>query len=205
MRVIEETSSHVRASGADLDPLSRTLAASFWDDPIQEWLFPDEAKRTRRLEEAFRREMRWFLSLGTTFTDPNRGAAAVWSPPHSRSIPIVHQMRIAVAYRSLVGRRLKSAIRLLTAIEANRPKESHWYLAILGTHPQHQGKGLATSLLQPILERCDEGGIGAYLESSKESNVPWYERHGFRVTGKVDHPAIPGLWLMWREPGADGN
>jgi hypothetical protein len=48
--------------------------------------------------------------------------------------------------------------------------------------------------------RCDAEGTGAYLESSKPDNVPYYERFGFRVTGQIDMPKGPTMWPMWRDP-----
>jgi hypothetical protein len=36
--------------------------------------------------------------------------------------------------------------------------------------------------------------------------VPFYERHGFRVTGEVSIPrGGPTLWLMWRDPQEAGR
>ena len=50
------------------------------------------------------------------------------------------------------------------------------------------------------LERVDREGLPAYLESSKESNVPFYARFGFEVRETVTHPDGPSQWLMWRDP-----
>jgi GNAT superfamily N-acetyltransferase len=101
----------------------------------------------------------------------------------------------------VLGRRLPAAIQVIQSVEHHHPQTPHWYLAVLGTDPPEQGKGVGSSLLSPVLERCDEEALPAYLESSKEENVPFYARHGFEVTKTVDLPrGGPPLWLMWREP-----
>ena len=55
--------------------------------------------------------------------------------------------------------------------------------------------------------RCDPCSPGAtpkeipaYLESTKERNVGFYEGHGFAVVGREQIPlGGPPLWLMWRD------
>jgi hypothetical protein len=51
-----------------------------------------------------------------------------------------------------------------------------------------------------VLRRCDEDGMPAYLESSKERNLSFYGRHRFEVVGEYTVPGGPKLWFMWREP-----
>jgi hypothetical protein len=51
-----------------------------------------------------------------------------------------------------------------------------------------------------VLDRCDREGLGAYLESSKEKNIPYYQRFGFTVTGEITLPDGPNVWPMWRDP-----
>ena len=90
---------------------------------------------------------------------------------------------------------------MLRLLDANHPKEPHYYLALLGTEPSHQGHGIGSALLRTTLARIDEEGMPAYLESSKERNVPLYALFGFEVMDEFrsEHGGPP-LWRMWREP-----
>jgi ribosomal protein S18 acetylase RimI-like enzyme len=87
-------------------------------------------------------------------------------------------------------------------VERLHPKgPPHWYLGVLGTRKKAQGRGVGSSLLAPVLDRCDDEGIPAYLESSKHSNIAFYRRHGFEVTGEIPLPfGGPSVWSMWRDP-----
>jgi GNAT superfamily N-acetyltransferase len=75
------------------------------------------------------------------------------------------------------------------------------YLQGLGTDPPRQGEGLGSAVLQPVLARCDRDGLPAYLETTKERNVGFYESHGFAVVARTRLPLDgPPMWFMWREP-----
>jgi hypothetical protein len=56
--------------------------------------------------------------------------------------------------------------------------------------------------LRTVLEQCDADGIGIYLESSKERNIDFYARHGFRVSAELRLPRGPRVWAMRREAQA---
>jgi GNAT superfamily N-acetyltransferase len=131
-------------------------------------------------------------------------AASLWDPPGHWKIPVMAQLKMAPSLLVRVfGARSFSHLRDYARVEALHAEhtEPHYYLAVLGTDPDHQGKGLGSALMQPILDRCDEEGVGAYLESSKESNIPFYSRHGFEVVSEhVFHQGGPSLWPMWRTP-----
>jgi GNAT superfamily N-acetyltransferase len=77
---------------------------------------------------------------------------------------------------------------------------------MLGTAPAHQGKGVGSALMQPVLRICDEEGIPAYLESSKKANLAFYRRHGFVERDPLHVPdGGPPIWPMWREPRPPGG
>jgi ribosomal protein S18 acetylase RimI-like enzyme len=78
----------------------------------------------------------------------------------------------------------------------------HWYLWGLGVEPSRQGQGIGGMLIQPVLARADASGLPCYLETMNEKNVPFYEKHGFKIVSDAEVPRH-GLrvWAMLREPG----
>ena len=186
-----------RADTSDVATISRSLARAFEDDPVMGWVFPDPSRRLSRLERFFAMTMQVSLiRWGEVWMSEDGASAALWaSPGHWRwsTGEVLHAAPI-------LGMRGPVALFGLMRVEARHPRWPHWYLATLGTEPAMQGRGLGGAVMEPVLRRCDEEGIGAYLESSKERNVPYYRRHGFEVVDEVTLPRGPRVWLMWREP-----
>jgi GNAT superfamily N-acetyltransferase len=193
----------VPAGAADLARLSDALADAFWDDPVLSWILPDEDSRHRRLARLFGVQLKGhYLPLGTVWTTPGGAGAALWAPPGHAIIPPATILRHLPDMIRALGRHAPRALRTLNHVERLHPKTPpHWYLGVLGTRKEEQGKGVGSALLGPILERCDEEGMPAYLESSKFSNIAFYQRHGFEVTAEIPLPfGGPSVWSMWRDP-----
>jgi ribosomal protein S18 acetylase RimI-like enzyme len=154
------------------------------------------------LERFYAVRLRQLLGGEEVWVDRDRTAAALWTPPERWRTTLREDLQLA---RGMLAPRLLGRLPLvlhgLRQAERHHPRTPpHWYLAILGTDPAAQGRGLGSRVLAPVLERCDEDAVGAYLESSKESNISFYARHGFRVTRTLDLPRGPRLWAMWRDP-----
>ena len=56
-----------------------------------------------------------------------------------------------------------------------------WYLYNLSIKKDAQGKGIASKLMRPMLNFCDDERMVAYLETNKESNVSLYNHYGFTL------------------------
>lgn len=190
------------AVAADVPGLCAMLARAFEDDPVAAHLIPSRRRRLGGLRAFFRLQLtRDLMPYGRVFTTEERSGAALWAPPGKpvpHGLPVVLSLLPIVPY--VVGRELPRTVRSLARIASVHPREPHWYLAALGTDPPCQGRGIGSALLHPVLERCDAEGVRAYLESSKERNVPFYRRHGFEVTGEVRLPGGPPVWTMRRDP-----
>jgi GNAT superfamily N-acetyltransferase len=192
----------VVAGPGDLAGVADALQDAFWDDPVMSWILKDEDSRSRRLALLFSVQLRGhYLPLATVWTNADRSGAALWAPPGHAIIPPTTLLRHAPDMLRALGRHSLRALRALNHVERLHPKEPHWYLGVLGTRSAAQGKGIGSALLAPVLERCDDEGIPAYLESSKFENLAFYRRHGFKETGEIPLPlGGPTVWSMWRDP-----
>jgi ribosomal protein S18 acetylase RimI-like enzyme len=191
-----------RAAGGDVPGLAAMLARAFIDDPVAEWSCRPDSLRRSVLERFYTTRTRQLLADDEVWVTGERTSAALWAPPKRWKLTALQDARLSAA---LLHPRLLARAPLVVAgllgLERNHPvAPPHWYLAFLGTDPSAQGQGLGSAVLRPVLEQCDSDGIAAYLESSKERNIDFYARHGFRVTRELRLPRGPRVWPMWREP-----
>lgn len=196
------------ATLADLPGMAEALAHAFHDDPVMAWLFgPMSDRNLGHKRRFFAHEGKRHLRHPTVFTIDGHPGAAYWDPPRAWRSSWRDVVAIAPLMARTMGRRVPTALRGLAVIEAahGRQDPEHHYLSVLGTRPDRQGEGIGSALLQPMLDRCDREGVGAYLESSKAENLPFYERHGFRVVEEIRLPKGPPLWPMWRDPQPPGG
>ena len=190
------------ANRADAGPLAASLARAFYDDPVISFLVPNEATRRKRSAQFFEAAFTvQHMPHGACYTDTDRAGGALWDPPGHWQMSVRQIIQGSPKLIGAFGLNVPRALRVLSTVERQHPRAPHWYLAVLGTEPIHQGKGIGSALLRPVLERCDRDGTPAYLESSKKSNIAFYRRHGFEVTGEIPLPGGgPPVWPMWRDP-----
>jgi GNAT superfamily N-acetyltransferase len=187
------------ATEADLDGLTATLTAAFEADPLWgSWAFPDPADlavwQRVYLRSALRYRCVWVLG--------DYAAASVWIPPGGTELTEEDEERVAPLLEQLVGPRAPEVMDLVERFEASHPTEPpHYYLSLLGTHPEYRGRGLGIGLLVETLASLgDAEGIPSYLESTNPDNNPRYERLGFRRVGEFTTPdGKRTVTTMWRD------
>lgn len=76
-----------------------------------------------------------------------------------------------------------------------------WFLNTVGVAPEAQGQGLGSAVLVPGIQAAAHAGYPAFLETSSERNVKFYERLGFEVTAEILLPDNgPRTWCMRKDP-----
>jgi GNAT superfamily N-acetyltransferase len=191
-----------RVVAADIPALADMLVRSFADDPVANFMFAGDRRRRGGLHAFFASQLRrQYLPYGHVYATDDLGGVALWGPPDVVRNGVMELFQLLPAAPFLVSTRAHRALRLLFEVDGLHPREPHWYLATVGVEPEQQGKGIGSALLQSMLSQVDEQGDPAYLESSKERNVPFYARFGFEVIEEFrSNVGSPPIWRMWREP-----
>jgi GNAT superfamily N-acetyltransferase len=184
-----------KATAADLPHVTQTLAMAFYDDPVVMWFMNDGSRRRDLLPGFFGAIAESYMAYDETHSLDEGVSAAVWAPPGAEDdeeLPAV----LSEATEEFSSRLFE----ILGLMEEKHPIEPHYYLFLLGTRPEWQGRGLGSALMGPVLDACDRDTVPAYLEATSERNKQLYLRHGFEVTDEIPLPAGPMMWPMWRSP-----
>ncbi|GAA0454868.1 N-acetyltransferase [Paractinoplanes deccanensis] len=186
----------------DVEEITGLVAAAMWDGPVARWLHPDAAVRRRDSPRYFEIFVEHAVRYGEVYAtyDPDTGrvsGVALWFPMTATiPPPLDYEQRL----KEVAGSAYDRACELDAAIEARHPTDPHHYLAFLAVHPEDQGRGIGSALLDRHHARLDEAGIPAYLEANDPRNRDLYLRHGYRVRALIELPDGPPLWSMWRLP-----
>lgn len=187
---------------ADLPAVVDAMVAGFDADPLYVWMYPDAGERAWYLRETFELITELALPRGHLYTNDARSAVAAWTAPDVALVDDEEGERFAAMVERHIGERVRHVIAGMAETEAQRPSGPHFSLHSLVVDAAAQGRGLGGRLIAPVLARCDEDGLPAHLTSSAARNVPFYERHGFRVVAETVLPGGgPVMRSMIRRPG----
>ncbi len=126
--------------------------------------------------------------------------AALWYPPGTKHHSLRETLAESLPFLPAGIPHLGKASRLQRLIVSNWPREPHWYLSVLSVSPESQHQGYGSALLGPGLAAADRQGLGCWLETQRESNLPFYGRFGFQLVRRLEVESGVRLWLLWRPP-----
>ena len=196
-RTQKQTSSIASVGKADEAKAIATIALAFATDPMMRWSFADDAVYRDVAPKFIRAFGGRAFTHGTADATENFEAVGLWLPPNTE--PDGRAMMEIFEKLERTSEEQRDGQGLFEQMEHFHPKEPHWYLPLIGTDPVHHGKGYGADLMAHAIWRCDESRMPAYLESSNPANVPFYERYGFKVMGKIQQGSSPVLTPMFRQ------
>jgi ribosomal protein S18 acetylase RimI-like enzyme len=186
----------IRPAGvADRERTVAIVADAFATDPVVRWIFPNDATYPDRARAFFGFLFDSRVTRGGVWVSAGGEAAALWSPPGGDAEDEREWGSVAAGFTAAEVERCDAWD---AAVAPHHPEGDQWYLGVLATAPEHQGRGHGSAVAAPGLAAATTAGVPAFLETAVERNVVLYERLGFVVTGEIDDPALPRGWCMRR-------
>ena len=193
----------------DLDRLAEIAADAYRDYPLHNWF-------TKGKYDAVASDLIMQISLKTMTEDAviyadseEMNGFAVWLPfgfSGSKTLPFLMNGGLKLILHSgpgIIGRLLTYETYAMN-LKKQFTDNYDWYLYNLSIKKDAQGKGMASKLMRPMLQFCDDERMVAYLETNKEGNVGLYRHYGFDLMKEELIPKTPVThYSMVRYPKAD--
>ena len=198
----------IRLTKKEVKLAGEVLGRALCNDPILMYLIPDEERRRRLVKHIYQMTTCLGVRYGEVYANsPNLEGVATWH--HYKEL---HEEKFwgkllcaikgkVYKWGMSVAKKFKPMEEYMHEVHKELVPGEHWYLYVLGVDPSHQGKGHGSSLVRYKLEYIDQQGIPAYLETSLERNVKFYDKHGFQVIkeGNILETDVY-QYFMLREP-----
>ena len=190
----------------DLDRLADVATDAYRDYPLHNWFTKGkyDAKASKLLMQITLRTMTEDAVIYADSEEMNGFAA--WLPfgfTGNKTLPFLKSGGLKLFFHSgfgLVGR-LMTYEKYAMNLKKNFTDNYDWYLFNLSIKKDAQGRGLASKLMRPMLQFCDDERMVAYLETNKEANVGLYKHYGFDLMREELIPKTPVMhYAMVRRP-----
>lgn len=189
-----------------VDSVVDTLHEAFIDYPVMKFVLgsgeADFQEQHRRLVELF--VMARVISKHPLFGIGEPGhlvAAATVSLPESADVSAElaeYRKKTWSGFSAQAKARYDVYVDACEQFDEERP---HHHLNMVGVRDSHKGSGLGKRLVEHVIGLADQHprSLGVSLTTEVETNVPFYERLGFRIVGHVE--VEPGFqtWGFFRE------
>ena len=191
---------------SDLERLADVATDAYVDYPLHNWLTKGKYDRTAS-KLIMQITLKTMTKDAVIYADSEEmNGFAVWIPfgfTGSKTLPFLFSGGLKLILHSglgIIGRLLTYETYAMN-LKKEYTDNYDWYLYNLSIKKDAQGKGIASKLLRPMLEFCDDEKMVAYLETNKESNVSLYKHYGFELKKEELIPKSPVMhYAMVRFP-----
>ena len=195
----------------DLDRLAQVAADAYRDYPLHNWFTKGkyDAKASELLMKVTLKSMSEDSIIYADSEEMNGFAA--WVPfgfKGTEALPFLRNGGLRLFLYTGFGfvGRLLAYEKYAMNLKKEFTDHYDWYLFNLSIKKDAQGKGIASKLMRPMLEFCDDERMVAYLETNKETNVGLYKHYGFDLMREELIPKSPVThYAMVRSPKATGE
>lgn len=175
------------ATRKDKQVIKQVMAESFKNDPCIMWL-TEQTSRKDKVDVIVDYMVDETLEDGSIYITHDNSAVALWKTGKKEKFTWKFITRnfsflIKMGIRCVI-RNLKNKENITRHFAKSR---NFCYLYAIGVMPQSQGLGLASKLMNPVIEVCKTINLPLFLETANTKNVAIYQKKGFVITDTFSH------------------
>jgi len=182
MAKIEDFADLKLATRHDKPIILDIILKAFVKDPGLLWML-EMSKNPKKLQVVTEFLIDEVFNTGFIYLAKDNSGVALWSTNKKERFSY-HFIKRNI--RVLFSLRFSTVLRLLkfqNFTHSQFPSNHEYiYLANIAVLPEAQGQGIASKLMNPILEKYSNEQIPIYLETANTNNVNIYKRKGFCIT-----------------------
>ena len=190
----------------DLARLAEVAADAYRDYPLHNWFMGGEYDEVAS-KLLMQISLKTMTEDAVIYADSEEiNGFAAWLPfgfTGNKAIPFLANGGLKLILHSGFGiiNRLSAYENYAMGLKKEYTDNYDWYLFNLSIKKDAQGKGIASKLMRPMLQFCDDERMVAYLETNKEANVSLYKHYGFDLMKEELIPKTPVThYAMVRKP-----
>lgn len=191
---------------SDIDRLAKVAADAYKDYPLHTWFCNGEYDE-KASYLVMKISLKTMLKDAVIYADSEEiNGFAVWLPLNftgTKTLPFIFNGGLKLIFHCgfKIIDKLQTYEEFAMNLKAKSTNNYDWYLYNLSIKKSAQGKGIASKLLKPMLEFCDNEQMVCYLETNKESNVSLYNHYNFDLLETLEVPKSKvNHYVMVRKP-----
>jgi ribosomal protein S18 acetylase RimI-like enzyme len=175
-----------RATTSNYNQIIEILSKAFDENRSVNYVVGQGKNKEQRIRKLMEYSLKVCNAFGEVWlSDDERACALVLFPDKKKTNWRTVLWDITLALSVIGLSRVVTIMKREALIKGNHPKEPFCYLWFIGVDPECHGNGIGSELLKALIERFDQADRPIYLETSVETNLPWYKKAGFEIYGEL--------------------
>jgi ribosomal protein S18 acetylase RimI-like enzyme len=177
----------IKATKTDYPLVIQILSSAFKDNRSVNYIVRQDHNRDKRIENLIAYSIKVCAKFGEIFlSDDQKACALILFPDRKKTTvqSLFWDINLIATCTGIIN--VQRTIDREAKIKQRHPDSPFVHLWYIGVSAADQGKGIGTKLLDQILHWADSHNRPVYLETSTESNIPFYRKAGFTIFDQLD-------------------
>src|SRR5690554_4054767 len=185
-----------KAELADKGKVISILTESFFDNKSVKYIVQNDDKIKDRIRYLMEYSFEQCQLSGEVYISDDGDCCALvqYFDRKKTSLDTV-MLDVKLILKSVGIRNVAKILKRESTIKKNYPHDHITYLWFIGVDPEKQGRGIGSKMLAKIIEQNRRTGRDVFLETSTQKNLPWYQKHGFKIYNEIIDFGFPFYFL----------